>query len=71
MALPPLSPGELRSLKTALRVLTAIMDYDQPSVSDVKSLRVIAPEYSRRALDELACEVVRRSLSKRATVAAA
>ena len=57
-----MSPDDVNSLKIALRVLTAITEYDQPSDADVEELRAVAPDYSFRTPDVIACEVVRRSL---------
>ena len=66
-----MSPEDINSLKAALRVLTAITECDEPSAADVETLRVLAPDYWLRPTDEIACEVIRRSLNKRAVRAAA
>ena len=63
-----MSPDDVNSLKTALRVLAAITNHVEPSPTDVESLRAIAPEYCLHTPDEIACEVIRRSLSKRAAM---
>lgn len=69
--IPAWPPEDVNSLKIALRVLTAVTEYDQPSDADVEELRAVVPEYSLRTADVIACEVVRRSLNKRAALAAA
>lgn len=49
-------------METALRVLQAISDWGMPEERDVSELRRLAPEYGACAADELACEVIQRTL---------
>ena len=53
-------------LQTALRVLSAYLDYGEPNANDVKCLRqeVSALQSSWEA-DELACLIARRELARR------
>lgn len=56
----------LAAMRTALRVLTAILNHAEPDPTDVAELYRLAPDRPGLALDELACEVVHRLHEKRA-----
>jgi hypothetical protein len=53
------------SMKTALRVLTAITDRMEPAPTDVAELHRLAPECPELSIDELATEVIHRALKIR------
>ena len=54
-------------MRTALRVLTAIMEFQQPDPPDVAVLQALAPECAGYPLDDLACEIIQRaSIERRA-----
>jgi hypothetical protein len=50
------------ALKTALSVLAAICDRHLPDEAEVAKLRTAAPNLADRAVDELAREVIQRSI---------
>jgi len=58
-------------LRTALRVLTAITDYQHPDAADVESLRTYAPCLAHEPEDELARDVILQALEHRAAAQAA
>ena len=49
----------------ALRVLTAVTHYQEPSPLDVEFLRGCAPLSANGRPDELACEVIQHALKNR------
>jgi hypothetical protein len=55
----------LAAMKTALRVLSALTEKQNPDAHDVEDLRRLAPDCESLALDELACEVIQRALRTR------
>ena len=52
-------------MRTAIRVLTAIMDFQQPDSADVAVLQALAPECAGYPLDDLACEIIQRASIER------
>ena len=56
------------ALRTALRVLTAITDYQDPDIADVEWLRRSAPLLAHEPIDELACNIIRQALQRRAAL---
>jgi hypothetical protein len=56
----------LDAMKVALRVLTALTERKDPTAEDLSDLRMFAPDANRLAPDELACEVIQRSIKARA-----
>lgn len=56
----------LAAMKTALRVLTAIVERQNPNAVDVEELRQYSPSHPNAPPDELACEVIQEALKKRA-----
>ena len=54
----------MAAMKIALRVLTAVMEQQDPDSSDIEELRRFAPECADRSLDSLACEVIHKALEK-------
>ena len=52
-------------MRTALRVLTAMMDFRQPDSADVVVLQALAPECAGYLLDDLACEIIQRASIER------
>jgi hypothetical protein len=56
----------LDAMKVALRVLTALTERRDPAAEDLADLRTYAPDANRLAPDELACEVIQRSIKARA-----
>jgi hypothetical protein len=59
----------LDAMKVALRVLTAIDGHRDPNPNDVAELKNLEPLLADTAPpDELACEVIRQALKRRAEV---
>ena len=56
------------AMKLALRVLEAVNERREPDSQDVAGLRALAPLIANLPLDELACEVMRLALERRAKV---
>lgn len=54
------------AMRTALRVLTAILDEAEPALSDVEELRRLSPNDADDPVDVLACKVVHNALGERA-----
>jgi hypothetical protein len=50
-------------IKTALRVLTAIVEKRYPDPADIDELRRLAPLLAEAPPDELACGVIRQALN--------
>jgi hypothetical protein len=55
----------LAAMKTALRVLTAIIDKREPDLTDVNELRHFAPLLADAPVDDLAREVIQQALGRR------
>jgi hypothetical protein len=55
----------LAAMKTALRVLTAIIDKREPNLTDVNELRRFAPLLADSPVDDLARGVIQRALRRR------
>ncbi|MGA7239248.1 MAG: hypothetical protein WBY44_26435 [Bryobacteraceae bacterium] len=53
------------TLRTALRVLTAVTDRQNPEPDDVASLIRYAPDLEHLAADGLACAIIQRALKAR------
>lgn len=53
------------AMRTALRVLTAILDHVEPAPGDVEELRRLCPKDADDPLDLLACKVVQNALAER------
>jgi hypothetical protein len=58
-------------IRTALRVLSAIMEHCPPEARDVEELRRLAPLDPAIPVDELACEIVHHALTHRRRAACA
>jgi hypothetical protein len=54
-------------MKTALRVLSAIVEKRSPEPADVEQLRSLAPPLATVSVEEIACEVVQLALKNRAS----
>lgn len=52
-------------MRTALRVLTDILDHVQPDPADVEELRRLSPKDADGPLDLLACKVVQDAVAER------
>jgi hypothetical protein len=50
--------------ETALRVLSAVIRNQFPDQRDVAELRLSAPSFPERPLDELACDVIHKWLGE-------
>ena len=57
------------TLEVGLRVLTAVNEHKNPDPMDVEKLRLLAPEWADRPVDELACEVIGRTMKQRSKAA--
>lgn len=53
------------ALKTALRVLSALIDLKRPDPADVSELRRLAPHDADKPIDEPACEVIQKAVRTR------
>ena len=53
-------------LTTALRVLTAIVNKQEPGPEDIAKLKAFAPLLDTAPLDILACEVIQQAVRRRA-----
>ena len=58
----------LNAMQTALRVLSALTEKRLPAESDVVALQKYANDGEGEALDELACDVIRRAIERREAV---
>jgi hypothetical protein len=59
-----------QTLETALRVLDAFSEHNEPELADVQKLKRLAPLMSLledAPLDEIACDVIERALKHGAT----
>jgi hypothetical protein len=56
----------ISAMKTALRVLAALTDRKDPDPADVAELRSLAPLSNTEEIDEMACNVIRQALQRRA-----
>ena len=52
-------------MRTALRVLTNILDHVEPDPADVEELRRLSPKDADGPIDLLACKVVQNALAER------
>ena len=52
-------------LMTALRVLTAVVERKEPNPWDVRELRRLSPNVLYVSADELACDVIHRTIEER------
>ena len=60
------SQESLQALKLALRVLTAITENRNPDPADIEALRACEGSCSNgRGVEELACDVIQRSIEHR------
>ena len=55
-----------KAMRTALRVLGAIVEGHPPNPSDVESLHKFAPLLADGPSDELACDVIQQAMKRRA-----
>lgn len=53
------------TLRTALRVLTAITERQNPAPNDIASLVRYAPDLEKLPADGLACTIIQRALKAR------
>jgi hypothetical protein len=53
-------------MRTALRVLSAVLEGHPPPPSDVESLHKFAPLLKDGPVDELACDVIQQAMKRRA-----
>ena len=60
--------NNLVEMQTALRVLTAITEKQNPDPKDIEALRQIAPSLADVPPDELACGVIQQALKRRAEI---
>ena len=58
----------LDAMKLALRVLQALNEEREPDEQDLTSLRALAPLVGNLPPDELACEVIKLAIERRAQV---
>jgi hypothetical protein len=56
----------IAAMKTALRVLTAIIEKRTPETTDIEPLRQMALLPADAPLDEVACEVIQQAVRIRA-----
>jgi hypothetical protein len=56
----------MAALKTALRVLTAASESRDPDPADVDELRRLAPPLDYLPAEELACDVIKQAIHRRA-----
>ena len=52
-------------MRTALRVLTNILDHVEPDPADVEELRRLSPKDADDPIDLLACKVVQNAVAER------
>jgi hypothetical protein len=55
--------NRVEALRTALRVLTSICERGEPDIADVSELRAYAPDLITCDTDEIAREVIERTMS--------
>jgi len=55
----------LEAMKTAMRVLAAVNDKQEPDAADLDELRRLAPLLAALPPDELACDVIKQALQRR------
>jgi hypothetical protein len=58
----------LAAMQTALRVMTAIRNRTAPDANDVEELRRLSPLLDDAPLDELARDVIKQSMRRRALI---
>lgn len=58
----------LDSMRTALRVLTAVVEKRNPDAADLEELHRLAPSLSNASPDVLACYLIQQGLKRRAEV---
>jgi PHD/YefM family antitoxin component YafN of YafNO toxin-antitoxin module len=56
---------EKHVLMTALRVLTAVTEWKEPDPHDILELKRLSPNILYVSADELACDVIHRTIQQR------